>query len=414
MDSQREKSRLWVVSELYYPEESATGYYMTHIAEGLASEFDVRVLCGQPTYSARGVRGPVDELRNGVHIHRCSSTTMDKNSLLRRMANVLTLSAAVVMQALLRFRRGDRVLVVTNPPSLPFLISLACKCRQAKCVLLIHDVFPEALVATGILTPRSFLVRLLRKLNMVLYRSVNDIVVIGRDMKKLVGDRLLRDTGPVISVIPNWANVEVIVPQSRESNPYLLQWGSLGKFVVQCSGNLSRTAAIETMVTAAELLKHDKGVQFIFVGSGAKKEWLESAVRAKTLEGVKVYPPQPRDMLCSLLNAADVALLGLVNGMFGISVPSRLYNIMAAGKPVLALVEPESEVARVVREESMGWVVDPSDPHMLADAIAEARESPESLRLMGERARSAAEKKYRYADSMAMFRELLSGRKEGQ
>jgi colanic acid biosynthesis glycosyl transferase WcaI len=412
-NAQPESKRLWVVSELFYPEQSATGYYMTRIAEGLAGELDVRVLCGQPTYSARGVRAPVDEVRNSVQIHRCSSTTLDKNSLLRRSINLLTLSIAVVVQALIRFRRGDRVLVVTNPPSLPFLISLACKWRGAECLLLIHDVFPDALVATGILKPRSFLVSILRWLNRLLYGSVEHIVVIGRDMSELLRQRIPSNPGPSISVIPNWADVDLIVPRPRDSNHFLRQWKSEEKFVIQSSGNLARSAAIETMVAAAELLKSDNGVHFVFVGSGVKKEWLERTVSERRLASVDVLPPQPRDMLCELLNASDVALLGLVRGMKGVSVPSRLYNILAAGKPVLALAEPESEVARVVQEESIGWVVDPADPGMLVDAIAEARSSPDNLRRMGERARAAAEKKYRYSNSLELFRSLLAERTGG-
>ncbi len=405
--------RLWVVSELYYPEQSATGYYMTRIAEGLASELHVRVLCGQPTYSARGVRAPVDEIRNGVHIHRCSSTTLDKNRLLKRSINLLTLSVAVVVQSLIRFRRGDRVLVVTNPPSLPFLVSLACKWRGAECVLLIHDVFPDALVATGILKTRSFLVRSLRWLNGLLYRSVSHIVVIGRDMQELVRERLPVNSAPPISVIPNWADADFIVPLPRADNPFLRRWGIEGKFVVQSSGNMARSSAIETMAGAAELLRGDTAFHFVFIGSGVKKPWLEKFVRERDLSCVDIVSPRPRDLLCDLLNAADIALLGVVAGMRGVSVPSRLYNILAAGKPVVAIAEPGSEVARVVLEESIGWVVDPGDTHRLAGVLAEARSRPDLLRPMGERARAAAEQSYRYGHSLELFRSIFTRRADG-
>ena len=400
--------RFWIVSELYYPEQSATGYYMTGIAEGLAAELDVHVLCGQPSYSLRGIRAPVDEQRKGVRIHRCSGTTFDKNGLLKRLVNLLTISISIALRALISFRRGDRLLVVTNPPSLPFVISFACACRGAECTLLIHDVYPEALVATGILAPRSFLVRILHGWSKLLYKSVANIVVIGRDMADIVRTRLPSHSASLVRVIPNWADTEQIVPRPRAGNRYLREWGVEEKFVVQFSGNLGRSAAIETMVAAAELLRNDAGVHFVFIGSGVKREWLERTVSARTLVSVDILPPQPRDRLCELLNASDIAMLGLLSGMNGVSVPSRLYNILAAGKPVLVLAEPGSEVARVVLEESIGWIVDPADPRGLADAILEAKRSPDLLREMGLRARAAAEQKYRYADSLELFRSLLA------
>src|SRR3989338_7494529 len=403
------KKRIWVVSELYYPEQSATGYYLTNIAEGLATDMEVHVLCGQPTYSSRGISAAVLEVRNGVHVRRCNSTTFDKNLLVGRVVNVVTITVSIFLQALLRFRPGDRVLVVTNPPTLPFLVSLACRVLNAECVLLIHDVFPEALVGTGIVRSGSLVNRIFHWLNDRLYHSVVHIVVIGRDMKGLVQGKLKGAT-PAVSVIPNWADVEQVVPTARGGNPYLKQWGIEKKFVIQSSGNMARSAAIETMVQGAELLKDKTDIHFVFVGSGVKKPWLERTIRERGLANVSIFPPQPRESLSDLLNAADVALIGLVSGMTGISVPSRMYNVLATGKPLIALAPTESELARVVLEESVGWVVDPDDPHALADIILEAKTNAEGLELMGRRARAAAKQKYQFSHSLELFRSLIQDR----
>jgi len=403
------KTRVWVVSELYYPEQSATGYFLTRIAEGLAAGMEVHVLCGQPTYSLRGVRARVQEVKNGVHIRRCSSTTFDKDKLVHRVANLVTISISIFVQALFRIRRGDRVLVVTNPPALPFLVSLACKVRKAECVLLIHDVFPELLVVTGIIESGSLLLSALHRLNGYLFRNVAHIVVIGRDMQDLIRRKLGRHA-PAMSFIPNWADVEQIVPKPRGENPILQRLGVDKKFVIQSSGNMARYCSVETMVQGAELLKNQTDIHFVFVGLGFKKPWLERTIREKGLAGVSVLPPQPRETLCDLLNAADVALIGLVSGMSGISVPSRLYNVLAAGKPIIALAEPHSELARVVLEETVGWVVDPNDPSALASAILEAKANPERLTFMGRRARVVAEQKYRFDQSLNSFRALLQAR----
>jgi hypothetical protein len=136
---------VWVVSELFHPERTSTGHFLSCIATGLASSFPVRVLCAQPTYSARGRRARRRERLGGAEILRCWSTTFPKDVLLLRLVNLITISMSILFEACRAFRHGDRVLVVTNPPTLPFVVRWACRLRGARLVLLIHDVYPEAL-----------------------------------------------------------------------------------------------------------------------------------------------------------------------------------------------------------------------------------------------------------------------------
>ena len=156
---------LWVISELYYPEETSTGYYLTRIAEGLADDFQVKVLCGQPNYSARGVKSPAMEVHRKVEIFRVWGTTLDKNVIPFRVINMLTLGLAVFWKAFWKFRKNEKVLVVTTPPSLPFITALAAILRGAKYYLLIHDNYPEILIAVGKTRENSLLVKVLHFFN---------------------------------------------------------------------------------------------------------------------------------------------------------------------------------------------------------------------------------------------------------
>src|ERR1700733_14737681 len=146
------KRRIWIISELYYPELTSTGYFLTGIAEGLATAYDVSVLCGQPSYWARGVRAPVHEIRNGVNVQRCRATTLDKNRPLFKIINLITVSVSIFLVALFRLRRGDIVIAVTNPPLLPYVAAFACRLKGAHIVPLIHDVYPEVLTRLDILS----------------------------------------------------------------------------------------------------------------------------------------------------------------------------------------------------------------------------------------------------------------------
>lgn len=400
--------RVWIVSEVFYPEEIGTAYHMTKLAEGLGQYCSVNVLCSQPTYSARGILAPWRETRNGVDIERCPATTLNKDVVVLRLANVLTISLSLFLRALDRVRSRDVVVVVTNPPLLPFAIATACRLRGAKCVLRIDDVYPEILVATGMSSSQSIVVHLLSYLAKCLYSGVDQIVVLGRDMEQLVRRKMEHATKP-IAVIPNWADVDLVVPASKTNNTLLRELGLTDKFIVQCAGNMGRAQAIETMFRAAELLGMEKDIHFLFIGSGAKRRWMESEVYDKQLNNITLLAQRPRDDQPTFLNACDIAMASLLSGMTGAGVPSRMYNIMAAGKPIIAIAEPNSELSLVTREEQIGWVVHPDSPEKLVEVILDARSNSQRLLQMGARARAVAETKYSLSCTIKAYYELLRG-----
>lgn len=406
-ESESRERRIWVVSELYYPEDTSTGYYLTRIAEGLAERGDppVHVLCGRPSYASRGVETARTETHHGVAIRRCWGTTWNKNHLLPRIVNLITLSLSMFFHAGWRFRRGDRVLVVTNPPLLPFVISWACRLKGADCALLIHDVYPDALIGAGLLKPTSLFTKILDRAVRGLYRTVDTIVVLGRDMRDLVLGKL-KSEEPSVRIIPNWADTDLIQPRTGE-NRILRKLGLSKKFVVQYSGNMGRSHNLEAVALCAERLEDRRDIHFLIAGSGAKKPWLEQTVKEKKLDNVTIIDRLPREELPELLTAGDVALIPFVRGMAGVSVPSRLYNMLAAGMPIIALVDENSEVAKVIDEEQAGRVVPPDDVDSLERAILELAASPETRTEMGRRARRAAETKYQYATILDAYCKVM-------
>jgi colanic acid biosynthesis glycosyl transferase WcaI len=172
---------VWIVSELFYPEETSTGHFLTTIAVELGRSFRVSVLCSQPTYSQRGQRAPWHEQYQGVRIFRCWSTTLNRNYLPFKLVNLITVSLSLFLAAIRRIKRGDRVLVVTTPLLLPYLITLTCGIKGAIPLLLVYDVFPDVLGVSKLCSRGSFLFRLLDRLSSWLYRRVTRVVVIGRD-----------------------------------------------------------------------------------------------------------------------------------------------------------------------------------------------------------------------------------------
>jgi glycosyltransferase involved in cell wall biosynthesis len=397
---------LFVISEVYFPEEAGTAHYMTGIAEGLASKTAVRVICARPKYERQWDAVPAKESHKGVSIQRCWATTFDKNRLAGRIANVVTASLSIFLAAVRQVRKDDRVLVVTSPPLLPFVAAAACRLRGARCFLKIDDVFPEAMIHSGLLRPGSIAVSFMNWMNRALYRRVERIVVLGRDMRLLV-EKKLGGPGENLLVIPNWADVDTVVPSPKAGNRLLREHALENKFVVGYAGNLGRVQAVEAMFETARLLKGEEDVHFMVVGSGQKAAWLESAVAQAGLTNITLAGWRPRAQQCDFLNACDLGLVSLVRGMAGIGVPSRLYNVMAAGKPVLAMIDQESEPAMVVREESIGWVVPPDQPRKAAAAILDAKSDRGRLARMGATARKVAAAKYSRERILAAYESLL-------
>ena len=383
--------RAFVVSELYYPEETSTGYLLTKIAEGIARDVPVTAICSQPTYSARGTRAPSREHRNGVDIERCGGTTLDKNALWGRALNAVTISLALWWRVFRRIRRGDVAIVVTNPPFLPFGVVLACRARGARCALLVHDVYPEVLVAAGLSRRSSPISRIAQAATRWLYRRSDRVVVLGRDMAALATRKLDGRPGRIV-LIPNWADTEDIAPSPKEANALLRELGLTDRFVVQYAGNMGRTHGLEMLFSAAKRVRAE--VHWLFIGSGAKKAWLERAIARDGIRSVSILGNRPRDDQPVFLTACDVAVISFVPGMAGVSVPSRMYNIMAAGRPIIAIADEESEVARVVSEERIGWVIAPGDVDALVAILDRLPAEPWLVQEYGARARSVAASKY--------------------
>jgi glycosyltransferase involved in cell wall biosynthesis len=390
------QNRLWVITELYYPENNQTGYYLTKIAEGLAQKFEVKVICGQPNYAARGTRATKNEVHQKVEIFRVWGTTWDKDILAFRLINMLTLGASIFFKSLLKIKKNEDILVVSAPPSLPFLTAAAAKIRRASYTLVIQDKYPETLIAVGKTKEKAVSVKILNKLNRWLYKGAKKIIVVGRDMRELVETQINRHSAEKtpIDVIQNWASLEEVEPAPRTENQILREHNLLEKFVFLYAGNMGHPQDLDSIVWCAEKLKTDERFHFLFLGSGVKRKWLEREVEEKQLKNVTLLAPRPRNEQRIFLNACDVGLVPLVRKMRGVAMPSRTYNLLAAGKPILALTEENSEIARVIEEDKVGWFVPPCEPEKLLEAIYQIYFERETIPEMAERARKSALEKY--------------------
>ncbi|MGJ8667788.1 MAG: glycosyltransferase family 4 protein [Patiriisocius sp.] len=401
--------KLIVVSELYYPEQNATGYFLTGIAEGLAeSGREVSVLCAQPTYNQRGIKAPAEEIRNGVKIRRVKSVVCNPRKILGKIINILSVSVGLFYAGLRTVKRGDEILVVTNPPMAPYLLWLVARLKGAKFCLLVHDVYPDVFVPLGMMRQGGLPFRLFNFINSKLYRSSDHIVTLGRDMKELVDSKLCREGSPPVSIIPNWGEVNEIQPQKKSESVLLRSLGLQNKkFIALYSGNHGRTHNLPEWADIAEHLGN-KDINFLFVGEGSGKAALERKAKELDLSNIMFNGFLDRSELADSLNSGDVGLISFNPGMEGVSVPSRLYNLLAAGTPILAVCGKDSELAKVVLEEDAGWVIEPGDSQAIASLLLEISSDLEELAIKGKNARRAAVKKYSRQAVIEKYEKLLN------
>ena len=403
------RPRLWVVSELYYPEQGTASHLISQTAEGLADEFEVRVLCGQPDYFQSGNQAPAREAHNGTLINRVQGTRFVKGGLAGRLVNALSFTLAVFLFALRHFRRGDRILAATNPPPMPVVIGLAARLKQCRATLLVHDVYPEVLSAAGMMRPDSLLYRWLAAMFRRSYAKFDGFVVLGQCMREVVRDKLA-GRKRAIAVIPNWAD-EDIAPVDRATNAFRIEHGLAGKFIVQFSGNFGRTHDIELLLDAAKLLADRPDIVFLLVGAGAKS----NLVGDGGSDNVVFLPRQPRTVLREMLAASDLTVISFIDGMLGLSVPSRMYNVMAAGVPILASAHPDSELVREVTASESGWALKRRDASELAELIRSlsTAEGLAEAQRRGRNARQAVVERYLAHHAIALYKQALRGENTG-
>lgn len=390
------KKRLWIVSELFYPEQTSTGYFLTKIATGLAARWDVHAVAAQPTYSERGIIAPRREDYEGIVIHRLASTRLNKDSLPLRLVNFLTFSLSVLWFALRNFRRGDHVLLVTNPPLLIPLVAVVAQLKGLNASLLVHDVYPDVLSATGMLRENSLAYRALAAFFRWSTAAFRQLVVLGRDMQQRVAHNSRRPVHDV-PIITNWGDVDEIQPIALADNPFVDELDLTDRVCIQFSGNIGRTHDVQTLIEAARHFRDDDRVRFLFIGYGGQANRLREDIADFDLANAIFFDRQPREKLAAMLACATATVIPFNPGMKGISVPSRMYNIMSAGTPIIAMADADSELALTVSENDAGWALASGDAAGLI-AVIERLKSAEGRAerdAKGRNARDAVVRSYR-------------------
>jgi glycosyltransferase involved in cell wall biosynthesis len=394
--------KLLLLNQFFHPDLSATAQIATELAEDLAAAgIEVTALASRGRYLG-GERLPAEETYRGIRIRRLWATSLGKRTLAHRALDYGSFYASAAA-GIATMPRHDVVLALTTPPLIAAAALPARWLRGTRLVYWTQDLYPDVAVAFGVLGPRSLAARAMAGVSRAVMRRADRVVALGEAMRERC---VAHGAAPErVVVIPNWSDPEAVRSVPHAENPLRAELAGNAQTLVMYSGNMGRGHDLETLVAAAERLASRTDVRFHFAGQGARRSVVERA--AERLPNVRLGEYQPRERLAESLSAADLHLVSLAPELCGLIEPSKLYGIMAAGRPALFAGPEESEVARTIRRECCGEVLRPGDAEGLARSIEALADDPARRAVMGGRAREALVSRYGRKVMTARFVELL-------
>lgn len=340
MDSQKRidasKPVLWIITELFPPDETSTSYILGKIANAFAGKYQVKVICGPEIYDKRKELDPNNtfQIDPSIEIFRVNGIDLDKNTQKGKTISFILMSKRLISSAKRNVKKNDKVLMVTNPAPLVILMSRLKKKIGFELNILVHDLFPENTVSAGFRLPMyGFIKNFFDKA----YSRADQLIALGRDMKEVLQRKVAKyNENLKIIIIENWADTNEITPQ-----PFTEE-----KIVIEYAGNIGRLQNLDKVIKE---LPED--VHLHIYGTGA----MENKLKEMDHPRVFFHGPYFRSQQNEILSACDIALVTLQEKMYGLGVPSKTYNILAAGRPILFFGPKNSEIDLLIKENEIGY-----------------------------------------------------------
>jgi colanic acid biosynthesis glycosyl transferase WcaI len=388
-----------LLNQYYPPDTSATAKMAVQVAEKLAEHHRVTVVAGRPSYDPDEFYPFAflrRDVRNNITVERVASTAYPRHQMRRRVSNYLSYLALAVPRALAI--HADIVLAMTDPPVAGIAGAFIARMTARPFVYNIRDLYPDMALGGDIVRPNRWVDRW-EEMHRRALREAARVIVLGEDMR----DRIIsKGVSPDrVVVIRDGASFPTSLPQRNDPLVQKIRCGF--SFVALHAGNLGFYGAWGSLLKAADILRNEN-IGLVFVGDGANRAVLETS--AKSSPNVRFLPFFPFEQVPHVMMAGDVHIVTVRRGLEGVVVPSKLYSILAAGRPVLGVAAAGSDAAGIVSESGCGMSADPDDPAAIAAAILELRDDPNRLAQMGVRAKETAAK-YARVDELERFVEVV-------
>lgn len=375
--------RFLFVNQYYAPDYAATAQQLSDICEQLVREnHEVHVLTSRAIYDGRDLQLPKYEVLNGVHVHRLSIGSSGRKRLRDRFLGYASFYAKAFLK-IHRLPKPDVVVTLTTPPLISMLGTYLRLLRGSRFVYWVMDVYPDIAVKANVL-PRWFPANLATKawafFGYLSYKTANKIVVLGHDMKQTIAQKGINEDK--ISVIQSWACSKEVFPLKPEDNSFKKEHLPQDQFNLMYSGNMGTCHTFRDLIEVTKAFTESDNIRVTFVGGGKQQPLLEKALGK--LSHVRFLPYQDRTKLSQSLSAPDAHLITLEPMYDGLLVPSKLYAIMAASRPVVFIGSKNNEVARIILAANCGVIIEPGNPKELEKALLHLAQNPEHSKQLGQ------------------------------
>lgn len=399
--------KILVLSQYFWPET----FRINEVVGSMrARGCDVTVLTGQPNYpdgvvlSGYASMSMQTQICDGLKIHRVPLMPRGGGTAIRLLLNYLSfiVSAAVCGPWLLRGQRFDVILVYAPSPILQVIPAIwLARLKGARLATWVQDLWPESLSATGFIR-RPAILKVVAAVVRWIYRK-NDLLFV--PSQAFVEPVVRMAGGTPVVYHPNPGEMAFSAEVTDHSCALQLEPG----FNVVFAGNLGTVQALDTVIAAAELLRDERDVRFVLIGSGSRNEWLTHEVRRRGLDNVKLPGRYPPSDMPDILSQSSALLVSLAKDpIMSQTVPSKVQAYLAAGRPIIAALDGEG--ARVVIEAGAGVACPAESAQALADAVLQLRDaSPHARKQMAQSGRSYYEKHFEPTLLAKQLLEVLSG-----
>lgn len=355
--------KIFLITEYILPSQNTTGYLFHKLHKNLKQQYgdNLKILVKED---------PLHKIEDAILV---ADVNLNKKKLVQRLFFELVISLKFLIKTLKHVGKGDVVFTGTTPIFLLPIIYIAKKIKKFKWILLVHDVFPENLIAAKVLKPNNFFYKILKFLFDKFYAEANKRIVIGKDMKVLIDNKAGNSDSLIIQ---NWIDHYDIEVQEKKQNKILdtLDW-QIEQPIFYFFGNIGRVQGIKNIIEALELLPIGQRPKVLFIGGGAYENELKEQLNYLNDKNVQYIGPLDPSNKSDGLNAGDIAIVTLAEGMYGLGVPSKAYYSMAADKPLLAIMEDKSEIVEMIDTHSIGWSVSAGNPKALAQLFLDISEN---------------------------------------
>ena len=384
------KKKLLIYAHYFYPDVASTGQILTELCEGMTDTFDITVICVVPSYS-----GTIDEKyktkriykeeHNGIKIIRVRVPEFQKSNKISRIKNLLAYFFNSLL-ATLKIEKQDYIYTISQPPILGGVLGVLGKwLKGGKLIYNIQDFNPEQTMAVGY-SKNKLLLNTVMAVDKFSCKKADKVIVVGRDMQETLRNRFNNKKVPKNVFINNWINEKEIYPL-EQNHPRIVEfkekYNLQDKFIIMYSGNIGLYYDLENIIKVIGEFKDREDVVFAFVGDGTVKDKVEAYVNENNLSNVTFIPYQDKADLIYSLNAADIHWVVNAKGIKGVSVPSKLYGVMAAGKPVLGVLDEGSEARLIVEDCNCGVCIEPGNYKEISNNIEYILNNKEEIRALG-------------------------------